>query len=106
MNVKALDVYVASIPYGHSTDPRRCVVIAVSANQTVTVAPLSSAVQLFNPTLHFLISDMHPDFSATGLKRASYANGTEIHQIEIAKLTKFIGRFEGKLAKDFKAWIV
>jgi hypothetical protein len=105
MTIRPYDVYWAKVNYGHSTDARPCIVLEVLSGNRVVVAMLSSAMPLFNSLIHFAVTPTHPDFKATGLKRDSYVEGTELHVLESDELIRIAGRFEGDLAREFENWI-
>jgi len=67
--------------------------------------PLSSALDLYDHTNHFLISEEEGNFKETGLKKTCYANGMEIHKTSVSALQKRIGSLKGNLARQFTDWI-
>jgi hypothetical protein len=104
MKIEQWDVVVLALPYGRSVDPRPCIVVEPPGwDGSLCVIPLSSHLGLSQEWRDFLFDPEHPDFKATGLRRASYANGSEIHRSHGAVLKK-LGRLEGKLLDDFRDW--
>ena len=105
MNPQPKDIYMIQVTVGYSTYPRPCMIIEVMKN-LVTVAPLSSAMDLYNLTTDFIIESTHPNFNATGLKRTSYISGQHFFDIPISDLSKNRrGYLSGELGKAFDEWI-
>src|SRR5438105_1494750 len=104
MNCKPDEIYWVKLRFGASDDYRPCIVLSADFS-TVTIVRLSSAVELFNPAVHFWIDSSRPDFAATGLSKTCYADGSKILTIDSGRLVKRLGQLEGVLAADFKAWI-
>jgi hypothetical protein len=71
----------------------------------VTVAAISSAVDLFDAVRHFRIDEEHNDFSGTGLIKTSYVLGDEIREIDVADLRQRAGQLRGELLRSFQKWI-
>ena len=104
-DVSPLDLFRTIVRLRASGDQRPCIVLSEPRNGRVLLAPLSSALDLYSPTLHFLIRDDHPDFKATGLTKTSYVIGNELRDSPVELLGDHLGRFEGELAGEFKKWI-
>lgn len=102
---KAFDVYTVKFVFRRSTDPRPCVLLNDPLNGRVTVAPISSADELFKPALHFRIDEKHEDFPATGLIKPSYVLGDEIREIDVSDLRRHAGEFQKGLLRSFVEWI-
>jgi hypothetical protein len=51
-----------------------------------------------------LFDPADPDFEATGLARACYANGSEIHRVH-GTVLKITGRVQGELLRSFRDWL-
>jgi hypothetical protein len=68
---------------------------------------ISSAIDLYDSRIHFLIPNHHNDFAMTGLKRTSYVLGDEFKEIKITDLKKCkrIGEISGELAIEFDNWL-
>lgn len=105
MSIQQYDVWIVAIPYGASRDRRPCIVLDPPAESRVAVAPLSSAMGLYNSMLHFRIPDDDPDFVASGLRKTCFANGTEIHRVGASALLKRVGNLQGELLRKFRDWI-
>jgi hypothetical protein len=99
------DIYMIRVTVGYSTYPRPCVIIEVMKDW-VSVAPLSSAMDLYNPRTDFIIENTHSDFKSTGLIRTSYISGQHVFDIPIADLSKKRrGYLTGGLGKAFDKWL-
>lgn len=103
--VQLLDVYFLEIQFRKCNDPRPCIVIHLGNGKVAALALISSATGLARPGYDFEISDQHPDFAATGLDRTSYVVCDKIVDVEMSKLTEYVGRFENRLAVEFKKWL-
>ena len=66
---------------------------------------ISSAPGLARQGYDFEIPADHPDFPATGLSRASYVVCDKIVDVDVSKLTEYVGRFENRLAAEFRKWM-
>jgi hypothetical protein len=105
MNPQPKDIYIMQVTVGYSTYPRPCVIIEVIGD-LVTVVPLSSALDLYNPVTDFMIENTHPDFIATGLQRTSYVSGQYSFAVPAADLSKKRrGCLSGELGKAFDEWM-
>lgn len=103
--MRAKDIYMIQVTVGYSTYPRPCVILEVMKD-LVTVLPLSSAMDLYNPENDFIIQNTHPDFEATGLIRTSYISGQYAFDIPISDLSKKRrGYIKGEMAKEFDKWV-
>jgi len=104
MSPQPKDIYMIQVMVGYSNYPRPCVIIDVMKD-FVTVLPLSSAMDLYNPDSDFIIENTHPDFGATGLIRTSYISCQYAFDIPISDLSKKRrGYLKGKMAKAFDNW--
>jgi len=104
-SVQRHEIYAARLRYGRSNDFRPCLILEVHNNRTVTVAPLSSVVELYNSSIHFWIDASRPEFGATGLRKTSYCDGSLLFTIPQERLTKRFGRLEGDLSREFEKWL-
>ena len=104
MTIEQWDVVVLALPYGHSVDPRPSIVLEPpKPDGSLCVILLSSHLELSQEWRDFFFDPSHPNFKATGLRRASYANGSEIHRTRGPVLKK-VGRLEGQLLRAFRDW--
>src|SRR5947207_14566041 len=78
------DIYLAKPRLRHSSDLRPVIVIEASQRGIVDVLPILSAFDLYDSSRHFLIQNVHPNFSATGLSRMSFLLSTLPLAIHIA----------------------
>jgi hypothetical protein len=100
------EIYLVPIKKGYSTDHRPAVIIEILPNQNVKIAVISSALDLYTPTTDFLISNVHPDFAATGLIRTSYVCGQNFYECFTSVLSKKrLGILTGDLAKALDDWL-
>jgi hypothetical protein len=100
------EIYNVSLPYRVCVDIRPAVIIKVLLNSMVTVALLSSAMDLYlGEAFHFLIHEHDPDFSSTGLKKTCYIAGDQIFTISYSDLINKRGCLTGETLSRFKKWI-
>jgi len=104
MIVQPLDIVYAPVRLRLCTDARPCLVLYPPHLDRVIFACISGEPDLFDRNLHFRIEPTHPDFPATGLKRRSYVLCDELHEIRLADILKHLGRFDDRLAGEFKNW--
>lgn len=102
--LKPLDIVLAGVRVGHSTDPRPCVVLEVIRGVGAVVAPCSGQLDLDDEGLHFLIPRHHPDFHATGLARDTYVLEDDPTLLNLTRVRKRYGALTGELARDFREW--
>ena len=105
MTISPLDVFRIKIRFGQADYPRPGVIVALSQNSDVRLVVISSKLDLYRPSEHFLIRDDHSDFSATGLKFTSYVVGAPIFAIKSNELLTRMGSLQGELAQEFKNWM-
>ena len=99
------DIYLVKLRYRSSEDPRPCVILDPPDSEHVTVALISSAMDLYRRGMHFLIEEDRSEFPLTGLKKTSFVAGDQIHDIHVADLGKRLGHLTGDLAIEFENWI-
>lgn len=102
---QVLDIYFLEVKFRKCNDPRPCIVIHLGAGRVAALAMISSASGLARPGYDFEIRDDHPDFPATGLDRTSYVVCDKIVEVDVSRLTEYVGRFENRLAEEFKKWM-
>lgn len=104
MTPKVKEIYTLPIKLGEVSYKRPCVVISV-LKESVTVGLISSAMDLYNETLDFLIRDDEVDFGSTGLKKKCFIKGSPLVEIPISLFVKKIGSITGEMAINYDKWI-
>ena len=104
MTVTRLDIVAAKLQLGPSLDRRPWLVLTAGAQDRCLLLPISSALELFDPTQHFRLDPQHPDFPATGLRKASYIIGSRPVDSSTTTLEKRLGCLQGDLAAKFLEW--
>jgi hypothetical protein len=102
---RRLDIHWSIVEVRTSRDQRPCIIVESGAGETVFVAPLSSQLDLYDRSRHFLIESSDPDFPATGLRKSCFVLGDFLRDIPASSVGKLIGRLEGDLALRFVEWI-
>lgn len=112
MQATRFDIFRASVQFGKSTDPRPCIVLREPApdpdaldSPVVLLAPISSQMDLYVPSQHFLIDERDDDFRATGLRRRSYIIATVPVFAPVSRLGKRLGALQGDLLARFMSWL-
>lgn len=103
MTPRPLDIITATLPLGHSRDRRPWVVVEQAGQGRWRVLPISAALDLFDPKLHFRLTADHPDFPVTGLKKTSFIIANMPVNIPEAVLEKRLGCLQSRLASEFLA---
>lgn len=103
--MELLAVVLAGVPVGECTDPRRCIVVGVEEPNHVVLVPCSAQLDLYRPSMDFLIADDHPGFSGTGFQRTSYAIEGPLVRLARESVRKVYGRLTGELAEEFEDWM-
>jgi len=67
-----LEIFAATLALGHSQDRRPWLVVEQADSGRWRMLPISAAMDLLDPALHFRVDPSHPDFPATGLRKASF----------------------------------
>jgi hypothetical protein len=100
------EIYDARMKYRNCNDVRPVIIIEVLPNDLATVALISGAMDLYqgNP-FHFALRMIHPDFTATGLKKDCYVAGDQIFTIETKLLVRKRGQLNGDLRLEFQKWV-
>ena len=106
------DIYLGTIQYRNCRDTRPLVLLgrpvvdpAQPESSTVTVVPVSSQLDLYDPRTDFLIAATHQDFPATGLRRDSYVIGANSPvRVSPPMLHRKLGALTGALRKEFIDW--
>ena len=102
--MQALDVVVATnIKVGESDDRRPCILVELRGDSHVLLAPCSSQLAMFDPTVHYNFPDWHGDFAATHFLRTSYAIDDFVERPR-SDVVKVIGHLEGGFASGFLDW--
>ena len=105
MTPQPLEIFAATLPLGHAQDRRPWLVVEQTDPVRWRMLPISAATDLFDPALHFRLDPRHPDFPATGLRKASFIIANWPVDAAEAVLQKRIGRLEGRLADEFTRWL-
>jgi mRNA-degrading endonuclease toxin of MazEF toxin-antitoxin module len=107
MPPKVGEIYRAKFVWRECTDPRPCVIVDMPADGVVAVVSLSSRVEDYyrGPPDHFRICREDADFKATGLPYTSFADASEMRDMDVADLLKRKGCLRGDLARRFFEWI-
>jgi len=71
---------------------RPAVVISAENNVNVSVAFTSSIIPEEPTAVDFVLSESHPDFSVTGLKRSSVFKMNKVLTLERSKILRRLGR--------------
>jgi len=98
-----LEVVAATLR--HSQDRRPWLAIDQVTAGRWRLLPISAALDLFDPELHFRLDPGHPDFPATGLKKASFIIANLPVDALEAGIERRIGLLQGQLASEFLAWL-
>lgn len=104
MPPKPYEVYLVRVRLRQSYDYRPCIVIDKIRGSASCVMLVSSS-DLFRHGQDFLIRKDHPDFSATGLKKTSFAMGDQIRNLPATELDERLGQLEGELEREFEKWL-
>lgn len=104
MPIQRHDIYLIRWRLRESFDFRPCVVLQ-EPNDDNTAIILVSSSDLNREGYDFKIDREHPNFPATGLRSTSYVVGDQIYGVPTERLSTFLGRLEGELAREFDAWI-
>ena len=102
---KLFELYMVCLQLGDCADDRPCIVISPPVGGRVTVAPISAALDLYNPANHFRIESDLVEFESSGLDRTSYVLGNELREIDCADLDVHLGELTGSQLKKFVDWI-
>lgn len=102
--VKPNEIYLIQAEYKYSHDQRPCIILEVGTREKIKLALISSAIDLYDASRHFLLDSRHPDFPESGLRRTSYIMKDAVVEAEAKKLGKKLGELKQQLAKDFEKW--
>jgi hypothetical protein len=109
MRPERYEIYLARIQLRHSEDLRPWVVIGNClpdpqnpGKMLLTVAPISSQIDLMVEFQDFPIEAGHPDFPATGLRRSSYVIGNLPARVSVDRLERRLGELRGELRREFE----
>lgn len=104
MAVKIKEIYYLPVKLGNVSYNRPCIVIYVG-NNLATVGLLSSAMDLYNEHLDFLIRDDHLDFQSTGLKKSCFVKGNPFIEVPLSDFRTPIGSIVGEMSKCYDEWL-
>jgi len=79
---------------------RPAVVISAENDVDVSVALISSIISGEPASVDFVLSESHPDFSVTGLKRASVFKMNKVLTLERSKILRRLGRVSPSIQKE------
>jgi len=79
---------------------RPAVVISVENDVDVGVAFISSIISGEPASVDFVLSESHPDFSVTGLKRASVFKMNKVLTLERSKILRRLGRVSPSIQRE------
>lgn len=99
-----LDVLLVAVQWRDSADVRPALVTRVFDDGRVLCALMSSAFDLYNPSIHFAVRDTQPEFAQTGLLRSSYVSSREVASLEPTCLVRRLGSLGPLLAAEFDGW--
>ncbi len=98
-----LDVVLAGVQVDYSTDPRRCIVVRVHADE-VELIPCSGQSELYDPYHDFWISDDDAELRRFGFTKPSYAMDRPPILLPRKLLRRRYGRLDGEVAEKFQQW--
>ena len=105
-NPAQFDIWLATVQYGHSMDPRPVLVIDKLPNDRFLVMTISGQMELFkNAKAHLRIERRDPDYDKTGLPRDEcFIDGSELRAVALADFIKQYGILCGELQTKFEKW--
>ncbi len=98
-----LDVVLAGVQVGYSTDPRRCIVVRVHADG-VELIPCSAQPDLYDPYHDFWISDDDAERRRFGFTKPSHAMDWPPILLPRNLVRRCYGRLDGEVAEKFQEW--
>ena len=105
MDPRPLEIYQVKATWGHSDDPRPCLILDPPRGGLVTVALISAAKDMYDRSLHFWIDKDHPDFPQTGLAKSCYVAGDMFRDTNVENLLRRRGSLVGELKEAFARWM-
>ncbi len=98
-----LDVVLAGVEVGFSTDPRRCIVIRVHADK-IELIPCSAQPELYRSSRDFWISDDDAERRRFGFTKPSHAIDLPPILLPKREVKRHYGRLDGEVAERFQTW--
>ncbi len=98
-----LDMVLAGVQVGDSTDPRRCIVVRVHADE-IELIPCSAQVDLYDPHHDLWISHDESEWRRSGFTRPSYAMDRPPVLLPRELVKRRYGRLAGEAAERFQDW--
>lgn len=103
MAPRRFEIYRVDQRWRNSTDARPALVLGTPAGR-VEVALISGNLDLFKPTIHFMISTSDPEFHLTGLDRPCFVSCQEVVLMDPTKLLRRYGELGPGIALRFEMW--
>lgn len=96
------DIVLVTFPFTDlsAEKVRPVVVISVKNDVDVSVAFISSIIPEETAKVDFVLSEFHPDFSMTGLKKSSVFKMKKVLTIERAKILRRLGKISPSIQKE------
>ena len=90
MPLRRFEIYRVKQRWRNSTDARPALVLGTPAGK-VEVALISGNLDLFKPTIHFMLSTSDPEFHLTGLDRPCFVSSQEVVLMDPSTLLRRYG---------------
>ena len=102
--LKRGDVVLVPFPFTDLSKEkvRPAVVISVKNDVDVTVVFISSVIPQELTEIDFALSDSHPDFSMTGLKKASVFKMNKVLTLKRSKILRQLGKVSSTIQKEMR----
>jgi hypothetical protein len=98
------DVLLVNVQWRDCADVRPALVTRLCADGRVLCALISSAFDLYNPSIHFAVRDSQPEFAQTGLLRSSYVSSQDVPLLESTCFVRRLGSLGPLLSAEFDGW--
>ena len=105
VNAGVYDIVWAQVPFGKSQDVRPCVIIRNEPDDYITVLRVSSALSLYNPSVHFKLSSSWAEFAETGLSKESFCDDSKFFRIKMSSVKRRSGSINGEMRAAFDRWL-
>jgi hypothetical protein len=111
MRPRPYEIFLAKVRLRRSEDLRPWVVVQDPVPDPddptkllVTLAPVSSRLDLADSSRDFFVPSDDPDFGPTGLRRSSYVIGNLPVRVSVERLERKVGELRGDLLHRFQDW--